>query len=208
MKYIELSDSAKEKVHQWYCETLDNYWYEGVIEQAKEEGAALGFHIDEIYFTGFWSQGDGASWKGRVDTAKWCSMQDREDSRYAVLRVLIEAGYADRWLYISTSGRYSHSYTMYVTHDLGGIDIEEDAVVVATNEPIFSGMTVSRMARILGGDEGVGDIETEMLESAREYADKVYVRLEKEYYYVTSPENIAEEAAANDWEFDEAGEWT
>lgn len=206
MKYIELSDSAKEKVHQWYCGTLDNDWYESVFEQAKDEGVALGFYIDEIYFTGFWSQGDGASWKGEVDVAKWCSLQDREDSRYAVLRVLIEEGYVDCRLYISTSGRYSHSYTMYVTHGLGGIDSEEDAVVMATSEPIFSGMTVSQLASILGGDEGVGDIETEMLASAREYADDIYNQLEQEYSYITSEECIAELAAVNDWDFDETGE--
>jgi hypothetical protein len=39
---------------------LDYNWYESVIEHHKELIQAAGFDVDKIYFSGFWSQGDGA----------------------------------------------------------------------------------------------------------------------------------------------------
>lgn len=41
-------------------------WHEPVYEHAMEVGRLLGFDIHGIRFSGFWSQGDGASWNGYV----------------------------------------------------------------------------------------------------------------------------------------------
>ena len=42
----------------------DNHWTECVIDDAKHIGALIGFDIDKVYWTGFWSQGDGACFEG------------------------------------------------------------------------------------------------------------------------------------------------
>ena len=39
---------------------LDYDWYESTYEHHKELIQAAGFDIDRLYFSGFWSQGDGA----------------------------------------------------------------------------------------------------------------------------------------------------
>lgn len=39
---------------------LDYDWYESTYEDHKELIQAAGFDVDKIYFSGFWSQGDGA----------------------------------------------------------------------------------------------------------------------------------------------------
>jgi hypothetical protein len=41
-------------------------WYEEIYARAKEDGPERGFNIDEIQFSGFHSQGDGASWTGTL----------------------------------------------------------------------------------------------------------------------------------------------
>jgi hypothetical protein len=66
--YEQLTPTAQEKVLEWWGNVSwdDNYWSECVIDCAKEDGYALGFVIDNIYWSGFWSQGDGARWGGRL----------------------------------------------------------------------------------------------------------------------------------------------
>ena len=63
--FDELSEQAKEKAREWFrAGTLDYEWWDGVFEDAKRVGALIGIGIDDIRFSGFWSQGDGASLSG------------------------------------------------------------------------------------------------------------------------------------------------
>lgn len=63
-KFNELADKVKEKVRDRYRKDYpDTEWwcpiYEDVISKSKEYGITL--EDEDIQFTGFWSQGDGAS---------------------------------------------------------------------------------------------------------------------------------------------------
>lgn len=67
-KFNELSETAKQHAIDDYAQrSMDWEWWDTVYEDAKEDGKALGYDIDDIRFSGFWSQGDGASWTGRVN---------------------------------------------------------------------------------------------------------------------------------------------
>ena len=61
-KFNELSDMAKERAIN-KCRESEHYmnynWYEYIFDDFKEEVKKY-FDIDKIYFSGFWSQGDGA----------------------------------------------------------------------------------------------------------------------------------------------------
>jgi hypothetical protein len=62
----ELNESAKQKAREWYSENcLDYEWWDSVFEDAKTIGAMMGIEIDKIYFSGFYSQGDGACFSGK-----------------------------------------------------------------------------------------------------------------------------------------------
>lgn len=81
--FEELSDEAKEKARQDYISSDYPYddWWDGVYEDAARVAKILGLDITEtrveagktrevitnicINFSGFWSQGDGASFAGR-----------------------------------------------------------------------------------------------------------------------------------------------
>jgi hypothetical protein len=41
-------------------------WHEHVFEGFQEQCAEQGIRVDEMYFSGFWSQGDGACFEGEV----------------------------------------------------------------------------------------------------------------------------------------------
>lgn len=62
-KFDQLDDSAKEKAREWMKEgnTQDNFWSEHIIDEWKEELDKMGFPDADISWSGFWSQGDGAS---------------------------------------------------------------------------------------------------------------------------------------------------
>jgi hypothetical protein len=76
--FDELEKGAKERAREWYREACasanDIFWSEYVIEDADECARILGITVNRrrgsrvepaIYWSGFWSQGDGACFEGR-----------------------------------------------------------------------------------------------------------------------------------------------
>lgn len=91
-QFDELTDAAKEKAREWFraASAHDTWWAESVIDDAKRIGALIGFDVDEIYWCGFGSQGDGACWTGSAFYAAGCAAavarerpQDAEIQRIA-----------------------------------------------------------------------------------------------------------------------------
>lgn len=74
-KFSELSDNEQCEV---LAERLDRQeWWEPVLEGFTEELKELGFQDIDIHFSGFWSQGDGASFTARLDFKEfWSKMKD------------------------------------------------------------------------------------------------------------------------------------
>jgi hypothetical protein len=69
--FDELSGKAKEKARQWYRSGDDfSFYAECVIEDAKTIGALMGIDIERVYYSGFYSQGDGACFEGRYEYKK------------------------------------------------------------------------------------------------------------------------------------------
>ena len=82
----ELSDAAKEKARAWYRQTgFDHDWFEFVYDDFERICAIIGVDLKTvpvrlygggtrqkpcIWFSGFWSQGDGACFEGRYGYAK------------------------------------------------------------------------------------------------------------------------------------------
>lgn len=61
-KYEELTEEQKVKVCEHYSDMNTDYdWYDSTYEDTKIILGLLGFSNIEIQFSGFWSQGDGAS---------------------------------------------------------------------------------------------------------------------------------------------------
>lgn len=61
-----LTESEKAKVLDNYrnINVDDNYWHECILDEFKHALELLGFSKVVINYTGFWSQGDGASFTG------------------------------------------------------------------------------------------------------------------------------------------------
>lgn len=60
--FDELSEEAQQKAIESNRHFNVEYedWYECVYDNFKEQALKEGFNVSKIYFSGFWSQGDGA----------------------------------------------------------------------------------------------------------------------------------------------------
>ena len=195
--FDELSDAAKEKAREWYRNgQLDYDWWDSVYEQADTAAKHLGIDIDRkgkhtpaIYFSGFWSQGDGACFEGSYRYKKgWRSALLHEFGPGDTLNELLSIGQAlqeiqSKQFYKLEAtcrhrGHYQHSGCMSVE-----VEHAEDRY------------------------RDIGDAEGEIRDQLRLFADWIYDCLESEHSWLTSDEQVDESIRANEYTFNEDGGW-
>lgn len=193
----ELSDAAKEQARRWYHESgFDNDWFEFVFDDFEQICAILGIELRTvpvrlygggtrqkpcIYFSGFWSQGDGACFEGDYRHAKGAARSIREHApkdaelhRIAdVLQAIQRRNFYQLRASIAHRDRYHHEYCMAIT-------VERDS-------PTWQDMTA--------------DAEDLVIETLRDLARWLYRHLEREYEYQSSDTCVDEAIAANDFTF-------
>lgn len=185
-RFDELSESAKEKARDWWRAGScgDNFWSEYVIEDAKECAAILGITIENIYWSGFCSQGDGASFTGdyryKKDAVKSIASHTGNDETLVTiakrLQELQRINFYQLRATITQSGHYVHSNTMRA--ELWRYD----------DKPVSE------------------DAEDDLLDCMRDFANWIYRNLENEWNYQNSNECVDETIRANEYEFTEEGE--
>ena len=189
--FSELNDAAKTAARNEYRDSeyiLDYSWWGHVYEDAIRLGALLGINImaDDIHFSGFASQGDGASFAGtyisdRADLNKLKAEAPKDTvlhslaDQLALLQVTqrLATGRARIEFRIYTVGRDSHSGTMRV----------EDIYDLVPDDDF--------------------DNSDELCVIVRRFADWIYAQLEQEHDYLISDESI--DQYLNDLTFDSSG---
>lgn len=189
--FDELDDRAKETARDWYRQgALDYYdWWDSIYDDADQIAKILGIEIDRkgkrtpaIYFSGFWSQGDGACFEGKYHYAKGATKaireyapRDEELHRIAdELQAIQRKNFYQLSAHIAHTGRYchEHSTSIHVFRESDWVD-DETADGVA--------------------------------EFIRDFMRWIYSRLEAEYEYLMSDESVDEAIRANEYLFDENG---
>ena len=197
----ELDDAARNKARDWYRDGgLDYDWHGFAYEDFERVCAILGVDLETrsvrlygggtrskpcICFSGFWSQGDGASFEGRYRHAKAAprrireyAPQDEELHRIAdVLQAIQKRNFFQLHANVVHRGRYYHEHSM-------AISVERDS-------PTHQEMTA--------------DTEETVIGALRDLARWLYRQLEQEYQYLTSNEAVDEAIVANDYTFTEIG---
>jgi hypothetical protein len=211
MEFEDLNQQAKYHAIALYGEPPDD-WYEEVYERFKEEGYAKGFNIDEIQFSGFSSQGDGASWTGYVHLMPFIehfvTHEHPEFSRYTVLLELLRNDWVETSMGVSRkSFYYNHSGTM--SHE--GIRCyaslgEDNGDVI--EHGILQGASVYELDQAIDTERLVCELEEFAIREAREYADEIYNALREEYEGCTSEEYFKDLIYINGWRFNNKGELT
>lgn len=156
-------------------------WDESTLDDAKDMAAIIGIDIDDIYYSGFSSQGDGASFTGSYAYAKGASARIRAE---APLDTELHA----------------------ITDKLATLQRGQFYGLAATiSKPCFQYSHENTMAAEVehSSDRDVGeDISDAMLEAFRDFARWIYHNLEREYDYqcawdaASHWQDLAETAAA------------
>jgi hypothetical protein len=211
--YEDLSPKAKEKALMWFSSTLDYEWWEGTYDSAKEDAKAKGFDIEDIRFSGFWSQGDGASWTGSVRIKEFLDYHLKEDNpdygRYFVLQALLDEDWVEKYVTIERYGYlYVHSYQMREGGvSLSALDgLDEDSEERLQADGPLQRADVYQLHVGIDTDALVVKLLEWIIKEAREYADGIYADLEAEHEHLTSEESLIEGAYSNGWRFDEDGD--
>lgn len=189
-KYNELSQEAQKRARDWYrnLNSQDSSWSDFVIEDAKEVGKRLGFEIDKVYFSGFYSQGSGACFEGTFRSSQFklgeiqqYTPQDKELHRIAAeIEKIVNQFYAIH-LKVRHSGHYYHKFC--TNFEVSITDNEDNEI--DTKE--------------------AADAEKYLIELSRDLMEWIYRALEKEYEYLNEDEQIAESLIASNFDFEENG---
>ena len=190
MKFQELDSITQEKALNKLRDINTEFeWYEDSYLYFTEVCSRFGLSIYRIYFSGFDSQGDGASFTGDFE---WKEPNEAiPDAIASAVQTLKEQSALIRaydpecklLVRISQRGRYCHEYTMRFEWEIYNYENETDK---------------EAMERLLD--------EESIAEAFRDIARWLYICLEKEHEYLTSDEAIKETIEANDYEFDEDGD--
>ena len=182
----ELSDAAKENARIWYRDQgLHDDWYDFVYEDFETICRSLGVTLGttpvslygggsrdkpHVWFRGFSSEGDGASFEGQYSHARGVAKgirahapKDRELHRIAdELQAVQTRNFHQLHASIRQRGRYCHEYTM-------AIEVERDS---PTWQPPTDGA------------------EDSVIEAMRDLACWLYRQLRSEYEHQTSDQAV------------------
>lgn len=179
-KFAELSTEVQEKVledYRYVIVELDNEWYHPIIEGFEED--MLEYGIDpEVSFSGFGSQGDGASFLSTTCDTDLLIRKLYETGHDISENALLDS--KDYTIIIRRNdNHYAHENTMYVNYySGGGIELFPDE------------------------EEKLTDV---VLDWARTKAKELYKNLEKYWDELTSDDEIMEYFEDNEFLFYENG---
>jgi hypothetical protein len=197
----ELPDGAKDRARAWYREGgFDHDWYDAVYEDFQHIAEILGIRLKTrttrlvggrtredpcIWFSGFWSQGDGAAWEGVYSYRKSAAAELRayapKDKTLHRIAETLQAAQRQNFYQLRADvkhcGNYYHAFTMVVS-------VSRDSAAAV---------------------EVIGDAESIVTDALRDLASWLYRQLEQEYDYLTSDEAVDETLIANGYTFTEKG---
>jgi len=220
-QFDELSPDIQKKVLNNYREThsesISDWWYDDVIENFEFKLENLGLENIVCNFSGFYSQGDGASFTANVrdvekflkhaiklKSGKWFDYQkeekEEEDEIEALISGFEELGINskiipltpdDFWISIKRdSSRYYHENT--ISADLDVDEPVEGRDLDASQRKEFNAWLYS--------------LENSITKWAREKSKELYSELENEYDSMTSDKAIQEWFDSMGYEFTRDGE--
>ena len=197
----ELTETAKESARAWYRGScLEHEWYDAVFEDFEAICRILGVTLrtssvrlygggtrekSHLFFRGFWSQGDGASFEGQYNHARGAAKAIRvhapKDEELHRIADELQAAQKRNFYQLNTVIRTRGNYCL--EHSLA-IEVERDS-------PTWRPMT-----------DGAEDT---VIEALRDLARWLYRQLEREYDYLTSDAAVDETIAVNQWTFTAEG---
>ena len=187
LKFNELNEKQQRKVLDNLRDINVGYeWYEFIREEFHNDLETLGFSNIKSQFSGFWSQGDGASFSAIFDLPK-----SETDLKERVEKLLKNAPYFFHTFADKLEDRKETSFK----NDFLDLDFREELENGEEQIGIIQRGSYCHHGTMFCDHEGLQSF-------SRAMAVRYYFELEREYDYLTSDEAIKETIEANDYEFD------
>lgn len=169
----------------------NNYWFDDTLETWKERLREYGFIDPDIRFSGFWTQGDGASFTSKdvyLDLyLKAFRPTAYSDRQIKLFLDLIRSYDVVEFYVVRRDNRYVHEYTTSVWYD----------------EYLDKFNRCPRLQRFL--IQFIEYLRAYMQDKIEELNREIYKDLNDEYGYLESDEAVMEALEANGYEFTEDG---
>lgn len=182
--YYDLDDIKEEAINENRHINVENIdWFDSVFDDWQTRLEEIGFTDAKIYFSGFWNQGDGASFDADIDNdlvvahlVKMGRISETEAESILKLQDSFELKIRRN----SYANHYSHKRTRYVNIEYWNMDNEEQEI------------RVERFAE-----------QVELLRL--ELSDDIYSALSDDYDYLTSDDAVYDTLKANNYYFESNG---
>lgn len=170
---------------QYNINVENDFWHEGIIYNHTQKLKSLGFNEVKIAFSGFSSQGDGASFTCEsIDFKKWLSENSTNNNKRLLSLLnkdLIEIGGNIK------RDRYTHYYhwnttTLYLSSDVFGEKNSYPNI-----------------------ESAIEQLDKDITNFMQNYSKEIYKDLDNTYDELTSEKAIIETLEANYYEFTEDG---
>jgi len=178
----------EHEYYKWREYALDYDWWDGVYEMFMEDCAKLGVQVDKITFSGFYSQGDGAVFSGRVFVYEWMEQKGHHITHPAA------------YLGCKDDGSYVRLETGRGNNMRASLDEHTDGTVASG---IFAGLEQEAWECLVEEQLSDLNIEDEVLSWCESLAQELYTNLRDEHEHLTSEESFIEHCEANDVTFEE-----
>ena len=178
-------------------------WWEHVYDWFQAYAKDHGIEVDEMYFSGFWSQGDGACFNGGI--TNWPLFVAKHPGYFPdATQTSLLADHAKHYFRFTCkrTGRYCHEKSVSYDVDFPMPESSTDADFANDYSPYPHGLQTSAWLALLSRYSH-DDIETSCREIFEDYMQELYRALEKEYDHLTSDEAVWEAIVANDLDNEE-----
>ncbi len=200
-EFLELEEEAKNKVRSWHSETLHYEWWDSTYDWFVEKMEIVGIDVDltnssgkedpQIFFSGFYTQGSGASFAASIDILKFMRAHNLIKLYWKLYRNLqLDNCWLSPAVSVSPYNYYSHS---------GGMQIGDHSFVYDNWDQNDDDDHIELL------EIQAEKLTEDILQICTEYADDLYNDLEKEYEYLISDKSIEEMCDANECYFTEHG---
>jgi arginyl-tRNA synthetase len=194
-------DKLAEKFHHF---NVDHDWWDSTYDSFKDRMNDVGIEVENMHFSGFWSQGDGACFEGYVsDWNKFLTHMGYED---APLIKHASHGWSFKVVH---QGHYYHENCTSFTSDMPlpeNVDDENFSIDFSPHHKV--GELRDMVWRTLLCKYNEEKLHDEFVERFKSHMRTLYKELEDEYDHLTSETCILESLNANDMLEDEVKQLT
>ena len=194
----ELQTQNPKRFHEEYLKwteyAVDYDWWDYMEQGLKEKLEPAGVRDVKLHFRLSYSQGDFATFEGRIDVHKWMDVtKDGEltyAEKYPALRLAIE-----------DYGDYA-SVTTYNRNCVARVSLDGGCIGNTYAAGIFAGLEAEAWDELVEEQYDSAGLEQALQDYVDDVSQELYTDLRDEYEHLTSEESFIESCECNDVTFE------